>query len=309
MRRTISFVVVRRTRGDQVRRSVRTTKVLAVTAALASVLMGCGQASTQTAASADETAQATEEAVVAAEEVAGRETITQVALLQSLLQGDYYGSVSIGDLKTRGDIGIGTFDGLNGELIMVDGVLHRAKGDGSVDVPDDTETIPFANVTFFDSDEEETLAAAGSFAELEEMLNARVNELGANRFYFARIDGTFKTMNVRSEYAQSEPYQPLVEVLEHDQTFFDFEDVEGTLVALYCPQYMKELNNAGWHLHFVSKDGSKGGHVLNLSFDEAKLALDATDKFEMMLPDEEFFSSIDFSLDRSEEVRKAERND
>jgi alpha-acetolactate decarboxylase len=59
----------------------------------------------------------------------------------------------------------------------------------------------------------------------------------------------------------------------------------------------------------VSKDGSKGGHVLNLSFDEAKLALDATDNFEMLLPDEEFFSSIDYSLDRSEEVRKAERND
>ena len=264
-------------------------------AALACALVGCGQGGSAASASAGGEAD--------------RETITQVSLLQGLLQGDYYGSISIGDLKLRGDTGIGTFDGLNGELIMVDGVVYQAKGDGAVDVPDDEVTIPFSNVTFFDSDETQAVEGVASFKDLEAQLDAHVADLGANRFYMVKIDGTFAKVNARSEYAQNEPYQPLVKVLETDQTFFDFEDVEGTVVALYCPEYMKELNNAGWHMHFISKDGTKGGHVLDLAIDKADIAWDYTERFDMMLPDGEFFDDVDFSKDRSEEVRKAETNE
>lgn len=47
-----------------------------------------------------------------------------------------------------GDIGIGTFDKLNGELIMLDGVVYRAAGDGSVEVVSDEETVPFATLYY-----------------------------------------------------------------------------------------------------------------------------------------------------------------
>ena len=284
--------------------------IAALAAALACVLAGCGQAASSGSSSASSSSgSASANAASSQETTTNRETVAQVALLQSLLQGDYYGSVSIGDLKKHGDIGIGTFDKLNGELIMVDGVLYRAKGDGTVEVPSDSETIPFSNVTFFDADVTQAVENIGSFKDLEKILDAKVNELGPNCFYFARVDGTFPKMNVRSEYAQQEPYKPLVEVLKTDQTFFDYENVEGTVVALYCPDYMKELNNAGWHLHFVSKDGTKGGHVLDLAVDKANIAWDHTDNFEMMLPNEDFFNAIDFTKDRSEEVKKAETNE
>ena len=263
--------------------------------ALACALAGCAQGESASSTSASDEVN--------------REVIEQVSLLQGLLQGDYYGSVSIAELKQHGDIGIGTFDGLNGELIMVDGVVYQAKGDGTVDVPDDAITIPFSNVTFFDADEVQVAEDIASFKDLEAQLDAHVAELGANRFYMVKIDGTFTKVNARSEYAQNEPYKPLVEVLETDQTFFDFEDVEGTVVALYCPEYMKELNNAGWHMHFISKDGTKGGHVLDLAIDKADIAWDYTEGFDMMLPDGEFFDTIDFTKDRSEEVRKAETNE
>ena len=80
----------------------------------------------------------------AADTQANRETIYQVSLLQGLTLGDYNGSVSVADLKANGDTGIGTFDGLNGELIMSDGVVYRGLSDGSVEVVADDETIPFA---------------------------------------------------------------------------------------------------------------------------------------------------------------------
>ena len=57
------------------------------------------------------------------------------------------------ELKQYGDTGIGTFDKLNGELIMLDGEVYRAAGDGRVEIVSDDETIPFSVVTFMDADE------------------------------------------------------------------------------------------------------------------------------------------------------------
>ena len=81
-----------------------------------------------------------------------RETIYQVALLQSLAMGYFDGSISVKDLKTHGDTGIGTFEGLNGEMIVLDGVVYRANQDLKINVMGDKETVPFSNVTFFDKD-------------------------------------------------------------------------------------------------------------------------------------------------------------
>ena len=50
-----------------------------------------------------------------------RECIAQVALLQSLAQGYFGGTITAGELRAMGDTGIGTFDGLNGEMIVLDG--------------------------------------------------------------------------------------------------------------------------------------------------------------------------------------------
>lgn len=236
------------------------------------------------------------------------EMLTQVALLHSLLQGDYYGSLSLSELKRYGDTGIGTFDTLDGELVMVDGVVYRAKADGTVEVVDD-DTTPFANVGFLRTDRTCALAGVGSFDELVGLLDEQVALSGANHPHIVRVDGSFPRMYVRSVGAQQEPYRTLVDALAADQAFFDYTDVEGTVVALYFPPYMRELNNAGWHLHFVSADGSKGGHVLDLTIAAATAIIDRKRRFEMLLPDEDaFFDGIDFTKDRSAEVRKAETN-
>ncbi len=237
------------------------------------------------------------------------EVINQVSLLQGLTLGDYNGSITAGQLKEKGDIGIGTFDALNGELIMLDGVIYRAASDGSVEVVPDDETIPFSNVTFFDDEQVFDIADIENVAALKDILNEKVNELGSNQFYFVKITGTFKEMNVRSEYAQSKPYKPLATVLETDQTFFDYENVSGTIVGLYCPGYMNDLNAVGWHFHFISDDKTKGGHILELSTDAAKVSMDSTSSFAMILPDNEMFDSLDLTVDQSDDIKKVETGD
>lgn len=238
-----------------------------------------------------------------------RESVYQVSLLQGLTDGDFEGSVTIGELKNHGDTGIGTFNGLNGELIMLDGTVYQAAGDGSVNILPDTETIPFSNVTFFDEDETESVESVGSFEELLNILNTKVKEMGENNFYMVRINGTFDEMNVRSEYGQTEPYKTITEALAADQTFFDYANINGTMVGLYCPVYMSELNSAGWHFHFISEDKTKGGHVLGVKVNKAVIGYDKTEEFNMHLPSSAHFEGIDFSKDRSADVKKAETNE
>jgi len=248
----------------------------------------------------------TEKAKTAEETKTDRETLFQVSLLQGLTFGDYYGSITAAELKQNGDTGLGTFDGLDGEMIVLDGVVYKAKSDGSVEAVSDDETIPFSNVTFFDEDETEDIESVADIDELKGLLNEKIEQKMPNGFCVIRIDGTFKEMNVRSEYEQKEPYKPLAKVLETDQTFFDYTDVEGTVVGLYCPPYMDKLNATGWHLHFISKDKEKGGHILGLNIDKAKLALDYTEGFAMKLPDNAVFNGFDLTVDQSEDIKEVE---
>ena len=277
-------------------------KKVLLCAAIMVLLSGCSNEAPKTQDAGNVNTEATVE-------TADRETIFQVSLLQGLTLGDYYGSVTVKELKEKGDIGIGTFEGVNGELVMVDGVVYRAKSDGSVEIAPDDETIPFSNVTFFDADETEEISGISNIDDLKSYLNAKVDKLGKNNFYMIRIDGAFKNVFARSELKQEEPYKTLADALSTDQREFDFTETKGTVVGLYCPEYMRELNAAGWHFHFVSENRQKGGHVLGLDIDNAELKWDNTKGFNMLLPDTQMFPSLDLTTDQSEDIKKVETND
>lgn len=235
------------------------------------------------------------------------ETIHQVSLLQGLMLGDYYGSVSVKELKQMGDTAIGTFDKLDGELIMTNGIVYKAKGDGTVEVVPDDELIPFSNVTKFDIDEKYSISNLNNIDSILSNLDAKVKSININKYYMVKLVGKFSKMNVRSELAQAEPYKPLVDVLKTDQRFFNYENIEGTVVALYMPPYMGTLNTTGWHLHFISKDGKKGGHVLDLSIDSAEAQFDHTSGFELYLPDGDYFKSLDLTKDQDDDIKEVEQ--
>lgn len=235
-----------------------------------------------------------------------RERIYQVALLQSLAQGAFDGTITARELLTHGDFGIGTFHALDGELIALDGAIYQARGDGSVVAVDGGITIPFANVTFFDADITTTLICVSDISTMFERLSAIVSEHDKNIFYMVRVDGKFGKMFVRSERGQTAPYPTLVEALEKDQTEFEYADIEGTLVGLYCPSYMSGLNSAGWHFHFISKDRTCGGHVLDLSFDFAKASIDATHSLELHMPDSAALREMDLARDMQKDIDRAE---
>ena len=235
------------------------------------------------------------------------ESIYQVALLQSLAQGHYDGIVTVEELKIHGDTGIGTFEGVNGEMTVLDGVVYQAIHDGSVVIPTDAETIPFSNVTFFEPDLRVQLTDVADMAALQEQLNQVVRENGANLFYMVKITGEFSALKVRSEYKQEKPYRELDVALAADQVECDYENVRGTMVGLYCPSFMGGLNSIGWHFHFITEDLTRGGHVLQVQVASAEASFDATPGFTLALPEEDgAFQSMDLSRDMDEAIHRAE---
>jgi acetolactate decarboxylase len=81
------------------------------------------------------------------------------APIEGLMQGIYQAHTDMAALKKRGDFGIGTFNHLDGEMIVMDGAVYRADTQGLLHaVADDVQT-PFACVTFFHPDTEEIFDA------------------------------------------------------------------------------------------------------------------------------------------------------
>ena len=238
-----------------------------------------------------------------------RETVYQVAMLQSLTQGYYDGIIKVSELKQHGDTGIGTFEGVNGEMIVIDGKVYQALGDGTVKEADDNETVPFSNVSFFDSDISVDLKDIKDMASFKAELDKTVKEKAKNMFYLVKVSGTFDKMFVRSEIKQEKPYKSLDKALETDQREFNYDNITGTVVGLYCPDYMGGLNTAGWHFHFISDDRTKGGHMLDLSFGSAKAELDMTPGFNMELSDNSDFQSMELAKNVDEAINKVENSD
>ena len=242
-------------------------------------------------------------------ETEDKEVVYQVALLQSLTQGYYDGIIKVSELKQHGDIGIGTFEGVNGEMIVLDGKVYQALDDGTVKEADDNETVPFSNVTFFDSDISENVSEIKDMAGLKSRMDETVNKNGKNMFYVVKISGEFEKMLVRSELKQQKPYKPLDKALETDQREFTYDNIKGTIVGLYCPNYMSGLNAPGWHFHFISDDKTKGGHILELSFNKAQAEFDLTPKFEMKLSDNNDFQKMELAKDVDDAIKKVETNE
>lgn len=230
----------------------------------------------------------------------------QAATLQSLMLGNYYGFITLEELLENGDTGMGTLDGLDGEMIILDGVAYQAKADGTIATPDKSVTSPFGCVAKFVSEKKAVLSAASSLEELGKLLTAQIPETERNLFHMAKIKACFPRIMLRSVGKQKEPYIPINSAMKNDQKVFTLENAEGTAVALYCPNYMDRVNMYGWHLHFITEDKKRGGHVLDLEISSAEADICSLDSHIMRLPRNGIFGQLDMTLVSKDDVCKAE---
>jgi len=232
------------------------------------------------------------------------DNLFQYSTINGLLNGFYDGDLTFATLSANGDLGLGTFNHLDGEMVALDGMFYQVKMDGSAYPVDMAEKTPFAVVTHFDVDQGAVLPGDLEYPALQQELTRLTSN--RNHFYAFRIQGRFARLTVRSVPAQSPPYRPLAEVVK-EQAMFQYEDVEGTLVGFYTPDYMTGLNVPGYHFHFLNKDRTRGGHVLALHTGAGTIEIDEVSEIMMSLPHSQAFASLELARDQGSELEKVEK--
>ena len=234
----------------------------------------------------------------------GQEILYQVSTIDALMQGVYDGVQQVGEIKKHGDFGIGTFDALEGEMIMLDGVVYQAKSDGRIYPVPDNATTPFATVTYFKPDFNATTGRPMNFSRFSTDMSARLPS--QNMIYAVRMQGTFTHMKVRAIPAQQKPYPTLTDAAKY-QSVYTYDDARGTVVGFYTPVFFKGINVAGYHLHFISDDRHSGGHILDFEVPvNTAVEYDITPEFKMLLPTSGAFIGVDLSKDLSQGLARVE---
>lgn len=204
----------------------------------------------------------------------------QASTIGALMDGRLEGDLTVAELAVQGDLGLGTFDGLDGEMIVVDGRVLRADVDGQVSEADPSGRTPFAVVVEFEASVE--LECEGvSHAEMLAAIERAIPE-GATTCAI-RIDGEFDTVRARSVPRQEPPYRSLTEVAR-DQRVFEIDGAAGTMVGFRFPDHAAGIELPGFHLHFVTEDRTRGGHVLDAAVRRTRIGLDPAASLRVELP-------------------------
>lgn len=203
--------------------------------------------------------------------------------LSALMEGLYDGTISFSALKKHGDFGLGTADGLDGELVILDGVGYKCQFNGNVEEMTAHTMVPYAAICSFDEQSAKSFTIQSPLSQSEwehEVVHTLDSE---NIIYAVKAEATFSTITFRSIEKQSKPYPRLVEASK-EQVEFTKENFEGTIVGYYTPEIFGKISAPGFHLHVISKDKQAGGHILNFDLKEAKVWVQAISQLTQNFP-------------------------
>lgn len=195
----------------------------------------------------------------------------QVGTISGLLQGNYAGEIPLSELLAHGNFGIGTVEGLDGELIVLDGEPFAARASGVVEPVAPTTRTPFAVMCPFAPQVSWDIDTPSEWAEFTQAVDARVPS--QTPIVALRIDGAFSDLHLRSVHRQHPPYPPLTEVVQH-QIEWHLPHATGTLVGFRFPDEVANIEIPGFHLHFVSDDRTQGGHVISVTCQRGRISVD-----------------------------------
>ncbi|MEU6654399.1 acetolactate decarboxylase [Streptomyces sp. NPDC046900] len=230
--------------------------------------------------------------------------VYQSSTMGALIDGVYDGDVSVGELLEHGDFGLGTFNQLDGEMLVLDGVCYHLRADGPVEVADSGDLSPFAATTWFRADTSRELNSPMTRSELMALIDGMARS--PNLIYAIRITGRFSEVRTRTVRKQEPPYPSLTEAAE-GQAETTFTDLTGTLAGYRTPDYEQGISVAGYHLHFIDDTHQHGGHCLDFRIDHGIIALSERSELHLSLPTTGQFLSSDLtSSNLGDRIRKAE---
>lgn len=234
----------------------------------------------------------------------------QVSTLQALALGYNKAVITVNELLRHGTIGLGTFEGVDGEMIVLDGVCYRADDTGRVEPAPLEAGVPFASVTDWTEHRSVDLGSCPNIEELKNRLNVLIEEhFGLNSMHVVRIDGLYEKVSARSETGRLTHHITLKDALAESQKEFLFESTEGTMVCVYYPDFMDGINAPGWHLHFLSRDRRLGGHAFGLSLVSGTARIDRITRIEIQIPSDPSFDTYALKEAQQSDIKKVEQGD
>lgn len=230
--------------------------------------------------------------------------VFQTSTIGALLDGVYDGDLTVGELLRHGDFGLGTFNRLDGEMAILDGVCYHLRADGSATIADPADRTPFAAVTHFHTARTLDVAAETARAEVLALIDDALPS--RNLIQAIRVTGTFRGVRTRTVREQTPPYPPLTEATD-GQAEAVFGDVEGDLVGFRTPEFEQGISVAGYHLHFLDRDRTRGGHVLDFTLRAGHVAISTASEMHLRLPTTGAFLAADLTGDdQAAKIRHAE---
>jgi acetolactate decarboxylase len=226
----------------------------------------------------------------------------QISTSSALVEGVYTGAISSRDLLLHGDFGLGTFENLDGEMVISDGAIYQVHSDGKVLRRDDDFQIPFAVVTRY---QPEVMFETGTITNLGDLERVCDQHRESNNLFYAfHVDGAFEKIHARAVSPVGAGTR-LADAAKA-QREFEFKGVEGTLVCFWSPGYSSAFNVPGYHFHFLSKDRSEGGHVLDVRAMTLRIGVQTLCEYDIQLPDQGSFLTTDQSRDPSSDLARTE---
>jgi acetolactate decarboxylase len=210
----------------------------------------------------------------------GRE-VYQRSTMGALLEGIYDGDVTIAEILSHGDFGLGTFNRLDGEMVVLGGVCYHLHADGSVTCADGQERTPFAAVTWFHADHAFDIDGPTDRNGLTAAIDARIES--ANLIYALRITGQFSAVHTRTVTKQDRPYVGMTEATRNQRETV-LEDTEGVMAGFRMPDYEQGVTVAGYHLHYLDREHARGGHVLDFEMTRARVEISMRSDLHLSLP-------------------------
>ncbi|SNT10378.1 acetolactate decarboxylase [Asanoa hainanensis] len=234
----------------------------------------------------------------------GTNEIYQTSTMGALLDGLYDGDVTIAELLSHGDFGLGTFNRLDGEMVILDGRCHHLRADGSARIAAPDDRTPFAAVTWFRPSTTLRVDAPIKRADLLTRIDQALPT--TNMTAAVRIHGHFRSVETRTVMAQKQPYPPLTKATA-GQAVTTFDERDGDLAGFRTPEYEQGISVAGYHLHFLTDDHQHGGHSLDFELTDGEVRVCTESQLHLSLPRTPEFARANLSgADIGKQIRQSE---
>jgi acetolactate decarboxylase len=228
------------------------------------------------------------------------EVTRQLQLAHVLLDGGYDGVTTLDEALAGGDIGLGTVDRLDGELVVVDGQPWRVDWQGTAQIMPGSTRTPFAVVSTLESPLTQRLRDV-SREQVLSCIQDLVGDPGA--VITVRLEGVFDRVLVRSVPPQDPPYRPYAQVCQTDEVRWEHKPFYGVFVGFVFPDLSPGATIPGLHLHGLDRMRTTGGHNHELHVRDAVLSVSASREVVMQLPER----SMTDLLETPDPVRKVHR--